>query len=156
VLAFPCFWALIALAGAETGGLCPDVLGLLGGFVTVVWLWVQWSLAARRWCWRSREPVAALKAFRETRTRYVWRVFGIQLVAILLASIVGVIIEMPFTLIGSAITGDEVNFFLGLRQQRRVDVSRHQRVGQVLASTLTLPVSAGVASLLYMDQRIPA
>jgi len=85
---FRASWALIASGRRGDGGLCPDVPRLLGGFVTVVWLWVQWSLAARRWCWRSRSR-GRVEAFRETRTRYVVRVFGIQLVAILLASIVG-------------------------------------------------------------------
>lgn len=146
--------ALIALAGAETGGFALMSLGLLGGMVTVVWLWIQWSLAASALVLEKQEPMAALKRSAKLVRGTWWRVLGIQLVAVLLAAIVGVIIEMPFSLVGSAITGDEVTSFWGSGNNVGWVFLVISGAGQVLASTVTLPVTAGVASLLYMDQRI--
>src|SRR5882757_5158035 len=145
---------LIALAGAETAGGALMTLGLLGGMVTVVWLWIQWSLAAPALVLEKQEPVAALKRSAKLVHGAWWRILGIQFVVVLLAAIVGVIVEMPFSLIGSAVTGDEFTSLWGSGSDVGWTYLIINGVGQLLAATLTLPVTAGVVSLLYMDQRI--
>ena len=147
--------ALIALAGAADGGAALASLGLLGGFVVVIWLLVQWSLAAPALMLEKQGIVAAMKRSAKLVRGAWWRVLGVQIVALLLAYIVTAIIETPFTLIASAVTGDD-NFssFLSGDNNPSWAFLVISGVGAVIGATITLPVTAGVTALLYMDQRI--
>ncbi|MGO4417272.1 hypothetical protein AB4Z54_00470, partial [Streptomyces sp. MCAF7] len=84
-----------------------------------------------------------------------WRVLGIQLLALLIAFVVSAIVEIPTSIVGMAIGGDNAMDWLS---GESVSVSWTFLVvigvGGVLASTITLPISAGVIALLYVDQRI--
>ncbi|WNI15771.1 glycerophosphoryl diester phosphodiesterase membrane domain-containing protein [Actinacidiphila sp. ITFR-21] len=145
---------LVALAGAEDGGAALGSLGLIGGTVTCVWLWVQWSLAAPALTLEKQGVVAAMKRSAKLVRNSWWRVIGIQIVAVLIATLMGTIVEIPFSLIGSAVSGDDVSSLFGSEGNPGWTYLVITGVGQVLSSTITLPISAGVTALLYMDQRI--
>jgi hypothetical protein len=80
-----------------------------------------------------------------------WRIFGILLLAAIIAGIVNGIISLPFGLVGGGLTSiggrtSSVHF-------TQLVISG---VGGLLASTVSRPFSAGVAALLYIDRRMRA
>jgi hypothetical protein len=84
-----------------------------------------------------------------------WRVFGIQLLATIIANIIASIIVIPFTFLAAALSGDGIGGFLdsgsGDLGWTFLVVSG---IGSVIGSMLTFPITAGVSVLLYIDQRI--
>jgi hypothetical protein len=145
---------LVALAGGETGGAALASLGGLGGMAVVIWLWIQWCLAPPALMLEKQGIVAAMKRSAKLVQGSWWRALGVQLLAVVLVYFATSIIELPFTLLGAAISGDSVSAFFdgdaGLSWTYLIVTG----IGAVIASTVLLPISAGVTSLLYMDQRI--
>ncbi|MFE6163761.1 hypothetical protein ACFQ7F_33150 [Streptomyces sp. NPDC056486] len=146
---------LIAVAGATDAGISLAVLGGLGALIVAIWLLVRFSLA-------SPALMLEKQGVKKSMTRSVklvrgswWRVFGIQLLAAIIANVVASIIVIPFTLIAGALSGDGVTGFLdsgtGDLGWTFLIVSG---VGSVIGSMLTFPITAGVTVLLYIDQRI--
>ncbi|WP_367125249.1 glycerophosphoryl diester phosphodiesterase membrane domain-containing protein [Streptomyces phytohabitans] len=146
---------LIALAGAEVGGSLLAVLGGLAGTVAAVWLWVRYSLAAPALMLEKQGVTTALRRSAKLVHNSWWRTFGIQLLAVLLVTVVGYIVRIPTTVVASIVDGDGMG---GVLSATDLSVSWTYLaiigVGAVLASTVTLPLSAGITALLYMDQRI--
>ncbi|MFF1696791.1 glycerophosphoryl diester phosphodiesterase membrane domain-containing protein [Streptomyces sp. NPDC058257] len=146
---------LIAVAGSTDAGISLAVLGGLGALIVAVWLLIRFSLA-------SPALMLEKQGVKKSMTRSVklvrgswWRVFGIQLLAAIIANVVASIIVIPFTLIAGALSGDGVTGFLdsgtGDLGWTFLIVSG---VGSVIGSMLTFPITAGVTVLLYIDQRI--
>ncbi|MFG2503848.1 glycerophosphoryl diester phosphodiesterase membrane domain-containing protein [Streptomyces sp. NPDC048441] len=146
---------LIAVAGASDAGASLAILGGLAATVVAIWLMVRFSLA-------SPALMLEKQGVKKSITRSVklvrgswWRVFGIQLLAAIIANVVASIIVIPFTLIAGAVSGDGVTGFLdtstGDLGWTFLIVSG---VGSVIGSMLTFPITAGVTVLLYIDQRI--
>ncbi|HEY5833187.1 MAG TPA: glycerophosphoryl diester phosphodiesterase membrane domain-containing protein [Streptomyces sp.] len=146
---------LIALAGAASGGAALASLGLLSGLAVMIWLLVQWSLAAPALMLEKQGVVAAMKRSAKLVHGSWWRVLGIQFLAALLTYLVSAIVATPITLIGEAVTGDDgFSSFLSGGSAPGWSFLILSGVGAVIGATITLPVSAGVTALLYMDQRI--
>ncbi|WP_405582262.1 hypothetical protein [Streptomyces sp. NBC_01190] len=145
---------LIALAGADDGGAALGSLGMLGGMAVALWLWVQWSLAAPALTLERQGAVAALKRSAKLVDGTWWRVLGVQLLGLLLALLLSTIIESPFILIAAAVSSDGGASLFSSAGNPGWTYLLISGVGQIVASTLTLPISAGVTGLLYMDQRI--
>lgn len=84
-----------------------------------------------------------------------WRIFGIQLLATLIANVVASIIVIPFTLLAAALSGDGLTGWLntgvGSLGWTFLIISG---IGSVIGSMITFPITAGVTVLLYIDQRI--
>ena len=84
-----------------------------------------------------------------------WRVFGIQLLAGIIANIVASIIVIPFTFLAAALSGDGLTGFVntgtGNLGWTFLIISG---IGSVIGSMITFPITAGVTVLLYIDQRI--
>ncbi|MGW5861769.1 DUF7847 domain-containing protein [Streptomyces sp. NPDC055239] len=146
---------LIAVAGSTDAGISLAVLGGLGALIVAIWLLIRFSLA-------SAALMLEKQGVKKSMTRSVklvrgswWRVFGIQLLAAIIANVVASIIVIPFTLIAGALSGDGVTGFLdsgtGDLGWTFLIVSG---VGSVIGSMLTFPITAGVTVLLYIDQRI--
>jgi hypothetical protein len=146
---------LIALAGAADGGATLASLGLIGGIVVVIWLLVRWSLAAPALILEKQGVVAAVKRSAKLVSGSWWRVLGVQVLATVLTYLVSAIIATPFTLIAEAVTGDDdFTSLLSGGGNPGWAFLITSGVGAVIGATITLPVSAGVTALLYMDQRI--
>ncbi|WP_367042528.1 hypothetical protein [Streptomyces sp. Je 1-332] len=146
---------LIAVAGATDAGISLAVLGGFAALIVAVWLLVRLSLA-------SPALMLEKQGVKKSMTRSVklvrgswWRVFGIQLLAAIIANVVASIIVIPFTLIAGAVSGDGVTSFLdGGTDELGWTFLIVSGIGSVIGSMLTFPITAGVTVLLYIDQRI--
>ncbi|MDX3232850.1 glycerophosphoryl diester phosphodiesterase membrane domain-containing protein [Streptomyces sp. ME19-01-6] len=146
---------LLIAAGADSEGAALALLGGLSATAAALWLWIRYSLAAPALMLEKRGLGAAMRRSAKLVRGAWWRVFGIQLLALLIAFVVSAVVEIPTSLLGMAVGGDNAMDWLS---GESVSVSWTFLVvigiGGVIASTITLPISAGVAALLYVDQRI--
>ncbi len=146
---------VIALTGHLGLGVALAVLG--GGLAMAVdaWLLVSLSLAAPALILEKQGVRASLaRSFKLVRGSW-WRVFGIQLVATILAGIITSVLSMPFTAIATIVSGENSTAVFATNVPMYgwtylIIVG----IGATLGTTLSLPLSAGVTTLLYMDQRI--
>jgi hypothetical protein len=145
---------LVALAGSADGGAALASLGLMGGCVVAVWLWILWALASPALMLEKQGIIPALKRSAKLVRGAWWRVLGVQLVALLLILLASSIIELPFMLVGSGVAGGGASGFMSTDDASSWTYLSIVAIGGVLAATVTLPISAGVSTLLYMDQRI--
>ncbi|GGN52876.1 hypothetical protein GCM10011579_010280 [Streptomyces albiflavescens] len=146
---------LAAAAGAGDAGAALAILGGLGTGIVALWLMIRFSLASpalmleKQSIWKSMSRSAKL-----VRGSW-WRVFGIQLLATIIANIVASIVVIPFAFLAAALSGDGVTGFL---QSGSGDLGWTflivSGIGSVIGSMLTFPITAGVTVLLYIDQRI--
>ncbi|MET4667255.1 hypothetical protein ABID94_000111 [Streptomyces sp. PvR018] len=77
--------------------------GLLGTLLLgplAVWIWVKLSLAPTVVVFENQGPFAAIRRSAQLVRGSWWRVFGIGLLAVGLASMVGYMIQMPFQALG--------------------------------------------------------
>ncbi|MGW2419373.1 glycerophosphoryl diester phosphodiesterase membrane domain-containing protein [Streptomyces sp. NPDC001709] len=146
---------LLLLAGNSNGGTALLTLGILASAVIVVWLGIRFYLAAPALMLERQGVVKSLKRSAKLVRGSWWRTFGIVLLTLLLTGIVASVITIPFTLIGAAVGGDSTGDLLGTSGGHISWATLIvQGVGALIGATLTLPISAGVAVLLYIDQRI--
>jgi hypothetical protein len=145
----------VALAGSTAAGSSLIVLGGLGASVVALWIMIRFSLA-------SPALMLEKQSIRKSLSRSVklvrgswWRVFGIQLLAQLIAFIVAAIIVIPFTFIAGALSDDGISSLVdggaGNLGWTFLIVSG---IGSVIGRMLTFPITAGVTVLLYIDLRI--
>ncbi|WTO36935.1 glycerophosphoryl diester phosphodiesterase membrane domain-containing protein [Streptomyces achromogenes] len=152
--ALPGFLVLIS-SRSDAAGAALMALGILGAVVVAVWLSIRYYLAAPA-LMLERQGIrkSMSRSARLVRGSW-WRVFGIQLLAGLIANIVSAIVTIPFAVIGAAASGDGMADFLATNGGHVGWTFLIIRsIGSVIGTTLTLPISAGVTALLYIDQRI--
>ncbi|MET7888417.1 hypothetical protein [Streptomyces avermitilis] len=146
---------LVVLAGATDAGASLAVLGGLAAGVCALWLMIRFSLASPALMLEKQSiRKSILRSTKLVRGSW-WRVFGIQLLATIIANIVASIVVIPFAFLAAALSGDGISGILtsgtdGLGWTFLI-VSG---VGSVIGSMLTFPITAGVTVLLYIDQRI--
>ncbi|WP_055568541.1 DUF7544 domain-containing protein, partial [Streptomyces atriruber] len=145
---------LIALAGASDAGASLAVLGGLGAAVAALWIVVRLSLASPALMLEKQGIKKSLTRSAKLVRGSWWRVFGIQLLAAIIANVVASIIVIPFTFIAGAVSGDGVTGFLENTGEFGWTFLIVSGVGSVIGSMLTFPITAGVTVLLYIDQRI--
>jgi len=145
---------LIAVAGASAAGAVLAVLGGLGAGVVALWLMIRFSLA-------SPTLMLERQSVRKSMSRSVklvrgswWRVFGIQLLAMIIANVVASIVVIPFAFLAAALSGNGMSGFLNGTGDLGWTFLIVSGVGSVIGSMLTFPITAGVTVLLYIDQRI--
>ncbi|MBY8888033.1 hypothetical protein K7472_24795 [Streptomyces sp. PTM05] len=135
----------VALLGNGDAGAGFIALGVLVGTVVAVWLLVSLCLASPALMLERQGVLTSIaRSFRLVRGTW-WRVFGVQLLSVLLTLVVTSIIGIPFSMVASVTSGGGTTgwpylIITGL--------------GTVVGATLTFPFSAGVSVLLYLDQRI--
>ncbi|MFP8884787.1 DUF7544 domain-containing protein [Streptomyces mangrovi] len=146
---------LLGAAGSELAGIGIGLLGGIAGTVAAVWLWVRYCLSAPALMLERQGVLASLRRSAKLVRNSWWRIFGIQLLTVVLVSMIGMIIQLPASFLAPVLSGDGIESFMtgGI-----ADITWTYLIvigiGAVLASTVTLPLSAGVTALLYMDQRI--
>ncbi|WP_225096129.1 hypothetical protein [Streptomyces sp. CoH27] len=152
--ALPGLLILIA-GGSDNAGLALLSLGFLGGTVVGLWLLVRYYLAAPALMLERQGIITSLKRSAKLVRGSWWRIFGIMLLTVLITLIVSAVVTIPFTLIGAAASSDGMNGLLGANGGHIGWTTLIIRgIGALVGSTLTLPISAGVTVLLYIDQRI--
>jgi uncharacterized membrane protein len=152
--ALPGFLVLIS-SRSDTAGAALMALGILGAVVVAIWLSIRYCLAAPALMLERQGIRKSMNRSARLVRGSWWRVFGIQLLAGLIANIVSAIVTIPFAVIGAAASGDGMADFLatdGGHVGWAFLIIRS--IGSVIGTTLTLPISAGVTALLYIDQRI--
>ncbi len=147
---------LVVLAGGSAAaGAGLLALGLLGSGVLATWLVIRFCLATPALMLERQSIVKAMSRSAKLVRGSWWRTFGILLLTGLIVRIVQALVSIPFTVIGAAVSGDGINDLLGTGGGHPSWMSLIiQGVGALIGSTLTLPISAGVTVLLYIDQRI--
>ncbi|SOD64921.1 Membrane domain of glycerophosphoryl diester phosphodiesterase [Streptomyces zhaozhouensis] len=146
--------AVPAFALALTGSAGLAALGVVGGAVLAVWLYVRLSLAAPALMLERQGVIASLRRSAKLVEGTWWRIFGIQLLMLLLVVVVSGVIEFPATAIAGFIDGEGTSSLTGDIGDMTWTYLILSGIGAVIAATLTLPISAGVTALLYIDQRI--
>ncbi|MBZ6113035.1 MULTISPECIES: glycerophosphoryl diester phosphodiesterase membrane domain-containing protein [Streptomyces] len=145
---------LVAAAGAGGPGLALTVLGFLGGGVVTVWLMVRLSLASPALMLEKQSIRKAMGRSAKLVRGSWWRVFGIQLLATVIANVVASIIVIPFTFLAATLGGDGVGGLLEGSGDLGWTFLVVSGIGSVIGSMITFPITAGVTVLLYIDQRI--
>lgn len=130
-------------------GLVP-IIGLLFLIAPGVWLWAAWSLATPALVLEGLGPIRAVKrSFRLVRGAW-WRTFFIRVLAWLIAGVVASVIAAPFAIVGALVGGGDFS------DGAPPSFVMLYALGITLGATITLPFSAGVQALLYVDRRIRA
>ncbi len=160
----------VILAGVFLGPLVPGVLlaavgapGALvalalvvGGIAAVcllVYAYIALALAPPALVLERQPVFAALRRSRVLVKGDWWRIFGILLLATVLASIVANIVALPFGLLGS---GNPLSNFGSEPADITMTGLALNSIGAALGQTLVLPFAAGVTALLYVDRRMRA
>ncbi|MDT7547556.1 MAG: hypothetical protein QOE99_3666 [Actinomycetota bacterium] len=145
--------AVLLIAGLGAPGALLGVPLGIGGGCLAVYLYCRLALA----------PAAAVLERAGVRTslrrsgilvrRSWWRVFGVLLLALIVASVVGQVVQVPFLIFGIAPLG--FGGGSGVTQSTtRVLVLSY--IGAGIAQTVIAPFTAGVRALLYIDRRMRA
>ncbi len=133
---------LLGVGGALT------LFGGLMGMAAGAWIWTRYSLAAPALMLEKQGVTKALRRSAKLVDGAGWRVFGIQSLASFIVFMAGAIVQIPVSIIESILMGGS-----------NVDAASWTSliftgVSTVISTTFTLPITAGVTALLYMDQRI--
>ncbi|WP_406287241.1 glycerophosphoryl diester phosphodiesterase membrane domain-containing protein [Streptomyces sp. NBC_00209] len=139
----------------DTAGAGLTFLGLLAATALFLWLSVRFSLAAPA-LMLERQPIAASMRRSAKLVRGAWwRTFGILALTWLLTLIVGLVVGIPFGLLAVGVDDGSLSSFLsGEATEFGWPFLIVSAIGDVVAATITYPLSAGVMALLYVDQRI--
>jgi hypothetical protein len=145
---------LVGLTGSTEAAAALVFLGLAGSFAVVVWLMIRFSLASPALMLEKQGIRKALSRSTRLVRGSWWRVFGIQLLAVIIASVIAMIIAVPFAVIGLLVSGDGFSGFLTGSGEFGWTYLIISGIGAVIGTMITYPISAGVTVLLYIDQRI--
>jgi hypothetical protein len=145
---------LIVLGVIGAPGGVVIALGVLGFFAAVVvdvWFWVMLSMSAPAVVLERQGPAQSLgRSWRLVRSSF-WRVLGILLLTVLIVAVAGSILQLPFGFV-SGLTGGFPDFAQALQPSLTGRIV--SAIGSIVAGTVTVPISAGVTVLLYVDLRM--
>ena len=154
--------AVLALAHITVAAVLIGVFGGLASLVVSVWIWVRLTLAIPAVVLEEVGAVTALKRSWRLVQGSWWRIFGISLLTGVVVSVIGFVLELPFSLLSSVAGGGSnglTSIFSHTAGTAAVVAPSVLSVvigaiGSIIASTVTRPISAGVTVLLYTDMRI--
>ncbi|MDF6041750.1 hypothetical protein LRD69_06165 [Streptomyces sp. JH14] len=153
--------AFITLDSGSGSGVAIAV-GVLGALATAplaIWLWVKFSLAPAAAVFEGQRPIAALRRSSHLVRGDWWRIFGISLLAMLMAAVASYIIQLPFSvlgmfpgMIGMESLGSDPNAIAVVVAMSGYLVATllGQLVGQLVSATFPQLV----IGLLYVDRRM--
>ncbi|MFD7547231.1 hypothetical protein [Streptomyces sp. NPDC059816] len=142
---------LVSVNGGN--GVLLAVLGGLAALVVAIWMMIRLSLASPALMLEKQSLGKSMGRSLKLVQGAWWRIFGITLLAGVLANILASIIAIPFTVIAAIVDGGGASGLLNTTGGSWTFLII-SGVGAVVASTLTFPVTAGITVLLYIDQRI--
>ncbi|MEV5877734.1 glycerophosphoryl diester phosphodiesterase membrane domain-containing protein [Streptomyces sp. NPDC052101] len=147
---------LVRVVGGDSiGGAALLALGVLGAAVVSAWLVIRFCLSTPALMLERQTIVKAMSRSAKLVRGSWWRTFGILLLTGLIVRIVEALVSIPFAVIGAAVSGDGMNNLLGTSGGHVGWTTLIiQGIGALVGTALTLPISAGVTVLLYIDQRI--
>ncbi|MEU0135963.1 hypothetical protein ABZ172_18335 [Streptomyces sp. NPDC006296] len=137
-------------------------LGIVGVLVTgplAVWIWIKVCLAPAVVVFEGQGPVAALRRSARLVKGDWWRIFGITLLAGMIAGVAGYILQIPFTvlglfpgLIGTGSLEDDPSTAAVVVAVGGYLVAT--LLGGMLSQIVSTTFPQLVAGLLYVDRRI--
>ncbi|MFG2722656.1 glycerophosphoryl diester phosphodiesterase membrane domain-containing protein [Streptomyces sp. NPDC048416] len=137
------------------GGAALAALGALAAFVVTLWLYIRFTFAGPALVLERQGIVQSVRRSAKLTNGSWWRIFGITLLAWLLAGIVAMIIALPFTAIAMAVDSSTFTDILhGTTPDFGWTYLIISGIGGVIAAAITYPFLGGVTALLYIDQRI--
>lgn len=144
----------VVFAVAEVvGGAAAFVVGVLLGLAAIAALAYLYTMLSFTPTLIVLERIgvgaAITRSFRLVRGDF-WRVFGIRLLAVVVAGMVSGAVTVPFSLVG------QVMLVVGESTSTIVIAMVLISVGGAIGQIITAPFSAGVVVLLYADRRIRA
>lgn len=143
---------LLATAGGTSAAAFLLLMGGGAGVAVGVWLWVRFCLAAPALMLERQGILTALRRSAKLVRDSWWRVCGIQLLTALLVLVLSFVVTIPTTLVATVFDGESslLDGGAGMSWTYLVIMG----IGAVLSTTVTLPFTAGVTALLYIDRRI--
>ena len=143
---------VLLLVNSNLGaGLLALFLGLLGLVAVGLAVSTKISMTAPAMVLEDLGVIAGLRrSFSLTRGAAFWRVLGITLLAQLMASVAGVLLGMPFSILG---TGLAVLSGQGTESAQMI-VTFVAHLSALLTGAITTPFVAAVTGLLYIDRRM--
>lgn len=161
---FAGLWAVligVPLAGAAASrplGVGLAIPAVIAALPVTILLWVRMSLAASVVVLERVNARGAIgRSWRLTRKSF-WRVFGIWIVSYLVAFVAALVLQVPFRIIAAVTTGGGGMTFASpptaLPGQKLLLFLIISAVGSLVSATVTRPMIAGVAALLYVDLRM--
>ncbi|MEV5004032.1 glycerophosphoryl diester phosphodiesterase membrane domain-containing protein [Streptomyces sp. NPDC055692] len=145
---------IVAATTSPVGGTALASLGSLAAFVPALWLWIRFSLASPALMLEKQGLRKAMSRSAKLIRGSWWRIFGLQLLAWIIALIVSVIIAIPFFVMAMIFSGYSMADLLNGTPDLSWTFLIISGIGAVIGSMITLPITAGVTVLLYIDQRI--
>ncbi|MGW2044060.1 hypothetical protein ACWCPF_02595 [Streptomyces sp. NPDC001858] len=145
---------LVSATGNADAGSALKAFGVLGSVVVILWLLVRFSLASPALMLEKQSIRKAFNRSAKLSRGAWWRVFGIQLLALIIANIVALIIVVPFALLGASLSDGGVGNMVEAGGDYGWTYLIVSGIGSVIGSMITFPIAAGVIVLLYIDQRI--
>jgi hypothetical protein len=126
------------------------IVGGLFFIVPGIYLYVVWSLAGPSLMLERRGVIASFRRSFHLVKGSFWRVLGILLLAAIIAYVVAQIVAVPFAVIGGVVDGFTSTPGEGLPLTTLV----MSALGSIIGIAITLPFTAGVTALIYVDQRM--
>ncbi|MBV9314652.1 MAG: hypothetical protein JO100_13195 [Pseudonocardia sp.] len=139
----------IGLGAPAVANVLSGLLFIPLGLCLVVFVSVSLSIATPAYVLEKISARAALGRSMRLVCPQWWRVFGILLLATILAWVIGAIIAFPFGVGAALISVIQGGDLRNLTLLALVILS----VGTIVVRSITAPFAAGVVSLLYIDQR---
>jgi hypothetical protein len=140
---------VIAVAGLPALGVPLVVVAVIATVIAMVYILTTLSLTTPTLMLERAAVLTALSRSRTLVRTSWWRVFGIWLLATLIAQVVASIIAFPFS-IAAGVSG----FLSTSNSTFSFTALLLTGLGSLIGATLTRPFSAAVVSLLYIDRRI--
>ncbi|MFE7325256.1 hypothetical protein ACFU8W_09805 [Streptomyces sp. NPDC057565] len=156
--------AIVAAVGLDAGSgaaalISLGFLGALATFPLAAWLWVKFSLAPSAVVFEGQSPISALRRSSQLVRGDWWRIFGISLLALIMAAVGSYIIQIPFSFLG---------LFPGMVSTANLDsdpsvaavivaVSGYlvaMLLGQLIGQLVSATFPQLVTGLLYVDRRM--
>ncbi|MFF9570268.1 hypothetical protein [Streptomyces sp. NPDC014685] len=143
----------LLIGSAAGAGLA--LIGFLASSAVTIWLMVRFSLASPALMLERQSIAASMRRSAKLVGGAWWRTFGVLALTWLLTFVVSLIVAIPFGVIAMAVDGGGIESVL---TDGSMDFGWPflivSGIGEVVISTITYPLSAGVMALLYIDQRI--
>ncbi|MEU5819503.1 glycerophosphoryl diester phosphodiesterase membrane domain-containing protein [Streptomyces sp. NPDC047803] len=139
----------------DTAGVGLAFLGLLAAIIIFLWLAVRFILAAPALMLERQSIIASMRRSAKLVRGAWWRMFGILALTWVLTVIVALVVGIPFAIVAVGLDDGSLSSFLTKGPSEFgwpfLIVSA---IGDVVVTTITYSLSAGVMALLYVDQRI--
>ncbi|MEU0131614.1 hypothetical protein [Streptomyces sp. NPDC006289] len=154
--------SVFAMDSGGAGSVTAMSLGVLGALATgplAAWLWTKFCLAPAVVVFEGQGAFAAMRRSSQLVRGDWWRIFGITLLAGVMASTAGYVIQMPFSIlgllpgmIGTSSLGDDPSTAAVLVAMSGYVVA--VLLGQLVSQVISTTFPQLVTGLLYVDRRM--